>query len=270
MKMRVAYNSLCLVFIVVMTLVGSTIFCDAHAQESLDIRSSDKSKYSRLVFDWKSGVNYDVKRDKGVLNITFNRAAQTANKSVTARNIGGVSVTSNDPLEVSVSIPPSAKMRHFKIGNRVVVDVYNAGDKAQAVATNNIAVSDTTSGPINELKEIDRKQDNVTVTVPPPSQNLDVITVGSEEALAQAVRDPNVITLSSTKNVGVAVFERTGFLWLVQDNPDLTVPPAISGPEKDNLGQFEEFDVTGGKAYRLAMPKGLNRTVKAGACYGEW
>jgi len=118
-----------------------------------------------------------------------------ASKNISARNIGGLTVLSNDPLTVQVQIPPSAKIRNSDAPDQFALD---------------------------------------------------------------AMRDPHVITLSSTTNIGLAIFERAGYLWVVQDDPNVTIPPSISGNNKENFGKFEEFEMVGGKAYRLLKPTGVN------------
>ncbi len=246
---------------------------DAYAQESLDIRASDKSDYSRLVFDWKSGASFTAARDKGALVLTFNKSATTKNNSISARNIGGVQIISNDPLKVEIQIPADSKFRDFKIGNRVIVDVYNSnGNEAvkktvidvPAVTTETKKIKETPvvkkedSAAIKELKALDKKQTNMTIEEPPPLAELESSSPVDTAGLLDAVRDPHTITLSATTSVGMAVFERAGYLWLVQDDPELKIPPTISGDSKIKFGEFEQFDVIGGKAYRLPLPKDLN------------
>ena len=101
----------------------------AQTQNTIDVRASNNKDYSRLVFDGKSSGDYSVKKENDSLIVSFKKATQ-ANVKTTSdiNNIGTVSVLSGqgEPLKVSVAIPSDSKYRHFKIGKRVIFDVYNA------------------------------------------------------------------------------------------------------------------------------------------------
>lgn len=229
----------------------------ASAQEKLEVRAANKDNYSRLVFDWKSGAGYSVKKEDNTLIVSFKKAAQASIADVSnVKNIGTISVLSSEgePLKVSVAIPAESKFRDFKIGNRVIVDVYNsAGEPSREKA----AVT-----PKAETKEAIKEEDKVfpeeKIAEEPSPDDLDEVDGDKIAAEGAKIKTPLVITVSSTRNIGLAVFERAGYLWLVQDDPSLKIPPTISGPESEKLGQFEEIEIPSGKAYRMLKPEGTN------------
>ncbi len=227
----------------------------AQAQEKLEVRAANNDAYSRLVFDWKSGAEYTIKKDAGALIVSFKKAAQASIGDVSnVKNIGTISILSSEgePLKLSVSIPDASKFRDFKIGNRVIVDVYNSAgqpSRQKAVMTPKKVVKEA-------IKEEKPKEKNIAEE--PPLDSLDKVDVEEEPEGTVEIRDPLVVTISSTRNVGLAVFERAGYLWIVQDDPSLKIPPTVSGFGNEKLGQFEEIEMSAGKAYRLLKPEGLN------------
>lgn len=253
-------HGLMLVSIMLLTLMGVALCTQAHAQDSMDIRASDQSGFSRLVFDGKDASGYSVSQQGSALIVTFKNAAQANIGDVgNTKNIGTVNLQSgaNEPLSVSVQIPEGSKFRHFKIGNRVMVDVY---DSTSSSAPTRSAAVDTPpkKEPVKEpIKEVEVEKEPVVES--PAQEELTPTANKTEEPAEQmpaASGDAHVITISTTRNVGLAVFERAGYLWIVEDNPTLKIPPIISGPEKDKFGKFEEIEMIGGKAFRLLKPEG--------------
>lgn len=120
MKSLLFFVSLC-VFI--------TIAAPLHAQDSVPLRTGVHDGYARLVFGWSEGVDYTLKQsDKGRVTLTFNNAAvldQSDANFSEIKTVGTFDVQSQNPLTVALSIPKSSKIRHFKIGKRVIVDIYD-------------------------------------------------------------------------------------------------------------------------------------------------
>lgn len=225
---------------------------DAVAQNILDVRASQKSDYSRLVLDGKKSSSYSINRNGGNLTISFQSAFQPNVADLSnIQNIGGVSVLSQsgENLKLSVSIPSDSKFRDFKIGNRIIIDVYNGTGKPAS---------------IQATPQKNKEQDKETAKAPPASE-LDSVAPKTDDNIEADIQNkPHVITISTTKNVGLAVFERSGYLWIVQDDPSIKVPPAISGTHKDELPALEDVSMATGKAYRMRKPKGAHFYVEGG------
>src|SRR5690606_35286219 len=64
--------------------------------------------------------------------------------------------------------------------------------------------------------------------------------------------------------LGLAAFERNGDLWIVMDRSDVSVPPQLSGPQKDRFAPFEKIPLDGGVAYRTRIPEGLHIAGEGG------
>lgn len=113
-----------------------SLFCvtTIFAADIVPLRISEKDGYDRVVFGLKNTAEYTLRTEEGHLIIKFNIPAQTTDEISEVDNIGALKILSNTPLEVSFEIPKSSKVRDFKIGKRVVLDIYdptNPEDKLQ-------------------------------------------------------------------------------------------------------------------------------------------
>lgn len=215
------------------------------AQEGISVRASDKDGYSRLVLETKSKISHSVSQNAGGLTIRFDGAVSVRSQSFDVRNIGAVN--QENAKSIAVQIPEGAKFRNFTLGKKIIIDVYNsAGQPLRTV----------TARP-TEQKE------NVAPPSPPPeampkeeAPKVETQTLGGVQ--------PHVITLTTTQNVGMAAFVRSGFLWLVYDRADLTSPPIIAGPDKASLGTIEKMDVTSDNASVFRL-----KTSPVSYYYGE-
>ncbi len=98
------------------------------AEDTVPLRISEKSGYDRIVFGWKAEVEYKLRKEDGTLIISFNKAADVKESIKSGQNIAEHKIIARKPLEVSFTIPKSSKVRDFKIGKRVILDVYNPTD----------------------------------------------------------------------------------------------------------------------------------------------
>ena len=236
----------------------------SYAQSNVDIRAGTHADYSRLVFDWNKAPTYKVTKNGDALNIQFNAQSAADVAAVNQeqlKNIGTVNITSasGSPLSLSVAISPNSSFRHFKIGKKIILDVYNAaGEPARAAATNASTggaskaaaeiQQDNLKSVAEEIKSLDNNRDQIRAELKEPLENLNYAPTEGQA--------PHVITLTSTKNVGAAVFERAGFLWLVFNRTDLKTDPVIAGPDKENFPKLEKIKLKNATAYRMAKPRG--------------
>ncbi|HPD82389.1 MAG: hypothetical protein R3D88_02310 [Alphaproteobacteria bacterium] len=220
----------------------------AYAQSQVSVRSGVNEDYSRLVFDWSEPSDYAVSKTEGNLIISFGSVAAIDLAKINAEtldNIGTLNVSSGagEPLKISVQVKPESKFRHFKVGNRVIIDVYNAKGEIQkttAVKTSsegNVAAEEVPEQPSNE--SLQASENDPVVGKTPLSGN-----------------EPHVITLTNTQNVGMAAFEREGFLWMVFDDPSLKIAPVLSGPKKEDFQAFERIELPNAVAFRFPEPQG--------------
>lgn len=211
----------------------------ATAQTVLAVRASDNDGYSRLVLEGQEKAPYDVSVSGGTLTLSFTGDVSLSSPTVKTKNIG--TVTQESGKMVTVEIPEGAKFRDFTIGKRIIVDVYDAkGEPSRKKA---------------EVKQPEEKKPEVKADEPEtPLKSAEAMPkeeVPTIEKQTISGLQPNVLTLTATENVGMAAFERAGFIWVVFDKPALTVPPVISGPNKEDLEPLEKIDLPNATAFRL-------------------
>ena len=91
------------------------------------VRSGEHEGYSRIVFDWSRRVGYRVDRDGPTATVTFDRPARVDLARLRARPprfIQGFDSRIRDGgLAVTVTVPETSRVRAFRSGPKVVVDV---------------------------------------------------------------------------------------------------------------------------------------------------
>lgn len=105
------------------------------------VRSGQHEDYSRLVFDWPRRVDYQVRRDGGRTVLSFSRSGRidpAPMGGVLPPNVKGFDVGGSGK-EVTLAVPAGAQIKHFRSGNKVVVDVYGGSGSGTAAPTQPLA-----------------------------------------------------------------------------------------------------------------------------------
>ena len=97
----------------------------------LGVRAGEHDGYSRIVFDWPNRVGYSVDRAGGTLTLSFDRAARPDLGGIRSRLpqfVAGIDATvRDDGLTVSMRVPETSRIRHFRSGPKVAIDVMAPG-----------------------------------------------------------------------------------------------------------------------------------------------
>jgi len=100
-----------------------------NVSEKVGVRTGAHPQYGRVVFDWAKNVDYSVDRQGNRASINFKRPANVAVAPLNGGGLGNVagadSVVTGDGTTVVLKIPSSSRVRHFRSGAKVVVDVFN-------------------------------------------------------------------------------------------------------------------------------------------------
>lgn len=227
-----------ILFFLLILLLPHTVW----AQSAFSVRASDNNGYSRLVLEAEKKLPYSLKKNGDSLSISFQQDVSVESKSFETRNIGAIN--QNDNRNFTIEISEGAKIRSFIIGKRIIVDVYDSEGEPSRNVT---AKPQQESAKVASTPEPELEPEKTEI----PKEELPAV-----EQVGLSGLQPHVITLTATENLGMAAFERAGFLWLVFDKPGLTVPPIIAGPNKQEFGELEKFDLPNATAYRLqAQPE---------------
>lgn len=245
------------VVIMIFAMAGSAL-----AQEQLRVRTGDHDDYSRLVFDWESPVTYTAESEAdGRLVIKFNQEAALPSPPSATGNILGIEILSQNPLQMSVSIPAESRTRDFMAGNRVVVDVYDPPGGRKPVAEKPAAErpAPVASAPLAAASESPAED----VVVTEEAKEAEPEAMESETPVKEEKVPPkaNAISLSSITSQGLAVFESNGNIWLVNDQSDLVISPQVSGPNADYFKPIQTQALEGGRAFKT---KGMKDTYLRG------
>lgn len=262
---------------VFMGLLCGGLSSPASAQNAVSVRTGAHADYSRLVFDWTTDAQYSVSKEGQRVLIRFGKNAEPDMSGIAAdaKNILKVEKisTGTEPLQMAVTIPDGSRFRDFRVGNKLILDVYNPA----GVATEKKAEATPAEKPklAAEVRQAEPAQPAVQSPTPAPTPEEPPvktgITVTTEQApavpttkvenptpVAPPAIEPHVITLTTTSTTGMGAFLRSGYLWIVVDNKDLTVAPQIAGPQKSRFPDFTVIEASGGKAYRLDLPADLH------------
>lgn len=93
----------------------------------IPVRAGKHPKFGRLVFDWSDDVGYDIAREGDVVRLRFDRPARVDVSRLSSTLPGRVSAataeTTKSAVRVGLIIPEAAKIRHFRDGTKVALDI---------------------------------------------------------------------------------------------------------------------------------------------------
>lgn len=251
----------------------------ALAQEQINVRAGIHPSYTRVVFDWNKTPVYTINKNGNDLLINFQAGGRVDLSDILNRDLPNLVTAKtisegNDKLEISITIPPGSRHRSFATDGRVIIDIYNPGGEKSITAV------DTVKKPAPEPAQPKQQQEEAKAPEPaidvPESDEDQKETVKQEpaqadetetverEILAPPAIDAHNILLTATRAFGMSVFRRENWLWLVVDDPEVSVPPRLSGPNKDKFEEFQKYEVLGGIAYRLRIPDDFYVYAKGG------
>ncbi len=236
------------------------------AQDNVPLRASERDGYSRLILGWKKNVKYTLSRlENGKLIATFERGANINPSLIDFSkldNIASLELLSKNPLKLAFVIPKSSDVRDFKIGSRVVFDIYDPKDKSESFPLppkkekpkeekpRKVKLEELKPAPpaivlVPEKLAVEKAKPQIS-TPPPPKLN---------KKLEEAVKDEtHVISVQSIKSVPLAVFESYGDLWVVLGGDSDHVLPALNSPKAELFSKFKYHDLGNYSAYKMSLP----------------
>jgi pilus assembly protein CpaC len=102
---------------------------DGTARDLVHVRAGDHPGHGRLVFDWPRPTGYRVEAQADRVQLRFDSPADfnLASLRQPVRNIHGVEATE---ATATITTAPGARLRHFRLQERIVVDLMDAGPEA--------------------------------------------------------------------------------------------------------------------------------------------
>ncbi len=106
------------------------------AADSVPLRSGLHESYGRLVFDWPRRVDYEARIEDGRLVITFGEAAEFQGRVMRDGLTGYAAApqTSGDGRTLTLPLTAGHGLKHFRLDNKVVIDLQKATSEAPKAA----------------------------------------------------------------------------------------------------------------------------------------
>ncbi len=238
---RIRYTTL------IFALLASTSL--AYADDVVSVRASAKDDYTRIVFEWPKPPSYVTDKTSSELTLKFQSAASFKIEGASPAGLPRVTAYSTpDGKTAVIGFTTGQEVRHFEIGNRVIVDIRGPiNSKANAAAIKKPEpepeqVAENAS--VAEIKPITKL----------PAPKIVAAPAAKVEKIEPVSKPSFQIQITSTEKMGLAVFKRFGNLWIVVDVADYPLEPEITGNNK-KLGTFERIPLKEATAFRLALPE---------------
>jgi len=264
----------------------------------LDVRVGRHPTFYRLVFDWPSRTDYVLEGAQGAQTIAFDAPARINANDISRRLPEGVRVRQGgtNPLDVVVETTPARQLRHFRSGNKVVVDIMGV-QRAPATTTAQTRTTDTPEAgvttpapPAPATPSATAQNEDAAPDVPDaaaPTSEEGALDPNSPEALAQAAQNAGstvrtngqapierqsigdlVVTVDQTATEltlgfpfgqpgGAAVWSRAGFLWLAFDVRANLNLDNVRQQAAQIIGVVEQIESPYATIVRMTIPEGI-------------
>jgi len=206
----------------------------AKAAETVAVRSGAHDGYSRIVFDWRKDVPYKVDAKDGVAVLSFARAA-TIDGAALERSrpphVEGFATRAEPGRTIAeVRLAPGARVRHFRDGPRIALDVLAPTPKAQETAAAKPAEAAAKAQPEARPPAPVQAPPPVPATAaaapaPAPTQPQPTAKAEAEAKSSPDPKAPRIAVAAEGRTTRLdfawpqptpaAVFARAGQLWLV-------------------------------------------------------
>lgn len=256
---------------VTMLCLTLIIPAQAWAQQNVKIRFGKHDNYDRIVFDWpvETVFRHSFDKSSGEVSILFNKKAKFSYDSAMLNKAGLItSIDVTDAPRVLIKTKSNIDSRAFSIGKRVIVDVISTKPPPAVQNTHTADQHVKSNIPTANIKQNDAAR--IEADIKQKAQILDVIAETKQKVRSKPkqppapIEEPLEIRISATKSLGLAVFQRFGYLWIVTDQSEMISYPVIDGAENEKIPPFEKLEVLGGTAFRTQMPQGIHLYAQGG------
>ena len=234
------------------------------------VRLGEHAEFTRIVFDWTRSVDYKVERGEGSATVEFNAPGAIDVARLSSRRgpriLGAETRSTAQSSSVQLSIGGSTRLRHFRSGTKVVLDVLDgpgatttgdSGSKPAAAPVNSARKSPSTkqAAPTAGLGSREAQGSGSKNPKPPGAGNLNV-------ALASDNEDGVRISIVGEVGAALAVFLRAGYAWVVLDTPAAATIDEIPEVLAETVFLAEQVELDGAAALRFKIRSGLGPVVQ--------
>lgn len=245
------------------------------------VRTGEHERYSRVVFDWSRTIDYAVDQQGDKVVVKFGapgRIDATALARSLPKNINSVTAAGGGNLSVTLNVADGVRLRHFRSGPKIVVDVLIDGSAPVEPAPQ---VASKTPEPAVVTPPVAPKVP-APVTAPPKPLGAPVVLVprksGDTELAAPSAVPPALVVPEAEQPVvtgpsaslsfewrdpaAASIFMRNGFLWVVFDRKkefDLALLKRLGA---DVATDIQQLPGERGSAVRMSIPPGYAPQVR--------
>ncbi len=229
---------------------------------AVPVRTGEHTGFLRLVFDWPRPVEYRVAKDGDSVTVTFARPGRldaARLRSALPADVGLLRAGSDDKAtSLTLSLPKGARLRHFRSGPGVVVDVVRPADGAPPPTVE----GKPAPVPLAPPPEAAEPQPAVAPSRPPQPAPKPPAEIVEEMRAAAPVAPPpeaaTTITLDWPRPTAAAAFRRAGWLWLVFDAPQQVDLAALRAGAGDAVVHAEQVPHEAATVLRLITRPDVN------------
>ncbi len=243
------------------------------------VRVGAHDGYDRIVFDWTIDVAYTAESGPGRITLDFARPDGTDLTPLMRAGLenvdGATASVANGRTLVVLQVPEGARLRHFKSGTKVVVDVLaGTGVAAAAPAATPAAPAAAATQPAARPAATTPPAAQQQAATPPAAAARPPAATTAPAATRPGVGEPMTvaylqpqpgtarITFRWPRVAGMAAFLRAGYLWVVFDGVGNPTMPAVPAELEGIINAAERVPVdASATAFRLRIGEGFYPVV---------
>ncbi|NVK17421.1 MAG: hypothetical protein HWE30_01855 [Methylocystaceae bacterium] len=257
---------------------------------TIRVRKGEKGTHTRIVFDWPKKVDYKIGDYEQKTIVNFAEPAKYNFAAARRGLTGQVRGMRQNGSAVELTVTPGSRIKHFYVGNKVVVDVYRdrLAQKPAAPAETQVAqaapaetqVAQATPAPQPTAPTPAPAPKPAPVAQPAPAQADEppkpkaapVAKVSEPEPLAEVAEatGPNAAGLASAfslrfefgEPVAAAAFRRSGSVWLVFDKQTEQDVQALAQKAGGAITNIEQLNIPRATVLRLEVADDFNPRPK--------
>tara|TARA_R110000868_G_scaffold4155_8_gene25284 strand:- start:27767 stop:31150 length:3384 start_codon:yes stop_codon:yes gene_type:complete len=255
----------------------------------IPVRAGKHPGFGRLVFDWSDEVGYSIDQDGDLLRMRFDRPARIdvsrLSSTLPGRVSAATSETTKSAVRVGFIIPPTARIRHFRDGARVAVDIITpeqAEKKSDHAADDHGAETEahrkarTTKKVFakDEQTKPDRAETRKPIRLTKKARRLKRLAERQQRISDKKFRGAPLVTSEATrrgsaldikfnwrKDVAAAVYRRGEHYWILFDGRARLALGSLVVAGEGMVEEVEQTDASEKSMLRLKVPKHLLATV---------
>ncbi|MEI8395132.1 MAG: tetratricopeptide repeat protein [Rhodospirillaceae bacterium] len=238
------------------------------AARKVPMRAADRGDHARIVFDWPvADVKYTLSITDNRLIVSFGEAVEAATAPVLERLSAWFASAgpAQDGRAVAFVLKHPGKIIHDgRSGNAVYIDIAEDMTKPAPVPA-----PITTPTPVAAPVATPTATPKVAPAAPPaaaapvaPVASPVIVPASPASPAAAAAAATAVMSFDPGQPAAAAVYQRTGYLYVVFDRPLPIGAGTLTGNTGGLIGAIEPMPVEGGSAFRVSMRPWLRPLIE--------